>query len=223
MLHSPGSSSPFDLWPHWPCMEIIPAQAAQSGTRWQGRHWWHGRHWRHGQHWRHRQHWRHGRQGWHWRHGRHGRHCLAALAALAACPGSWLILLRMWILHLLCSIANLALYKLAFPHTKWKRLSLGGPPASRCDVLTSYLDIIWCHMSCQNEAAQVRSSENHIFQSSDLWPWSSNSSEFLSRSTPPTKSWVHMSNDSAGRELTNRHTDRQTDRFYTLDCWCGRE
>ncbi len=61
----------------------------------------------------------------------------------------------------------------------------------------------------------------------DLWPWPSNSSEILSRSTPPpnfgsvcqtVQPWERSQTDTR----THTHTDRR-DRFYTLDRWRGRE
>ena len=46
----------------------------------------------------------------------------------------------------------------------------------------------------------------------DLWPWSSNSSEISSRSTPaPNFGFVHQTVHSWERWLTDTHTDTQTD------------
>ncbi len=59
----------------------------------------------------------------------------------------------------------------------------------------------------------------------DLWPWTSNSSEGLSRSSLlPNFRSVRQTVHLWERWITDRHTHtHRPDRFYTLDRWRGRE
>ena len=77
-------------------------------------------------------------------------------------------------------------------------------------------------------------SENHVFQPSDLDLWPMTLTFELIRDivkvNPSTKSGVCTFNGSAGKALTDEHTDTQKhrhtdrrDRFHTLDRWRGRE
>ncbi len=87
-------------------------------------------------------------------------------------------------------------------------------------------DVTCRHMTWQSEHTQVNPSENPkttFFNLAtltfDLWPWPSNSFEILSTSIPPT-------NFGSVHQMVQLWERWQTDtwnRFYTLDCWRGRE
>ena len=81
-------------------------------------------------------------------------------------------------------------------------------------------EVTWRHRTWQSVPVQANPSENHVFQRSnlDLWPMTLTFQLIrdMVKVNLSTKFWVRMSNGSAGRALTNRHThrrmDRQTDR-----------
>ncbi len=116
---------------------------------------------------------------------------------------------------------------------------------SRCDVtwrhdivpwrqVTSQRYSTWHHIIWPREPAQINLSENHAFQPSNLDLWPTTLTFELIRDivkvNPSTKSGVCTFNGSAGKALTDEHTDTQKhrhtdrrDRFHTLDRWRGRE
>ncbi len=120
------------------------------------------------------------------------------------------------------------------------------------DVMTPYHDITWRHdvvLWCHNVMLwrhmtsgvmknwpcvihPAETSKITFFQPGDLdlWPMTFELIRDIVKVNASTKFRVCMSNGSAVRALTNRHThtrtDRHTDRrdqFYTLDRWRGRE
>ena len=111
------------------------------------------------------------------------------------------------------------------------------------DVKTAHCDVMWrhrravtsCYVRWQDKMAlcnlhrshHKKKLENHNFENDDLDLWPMTLTFELIRDivifNQPTKFWVRTSNGSVGRVLTDKHTHTQTDRFYTLDRWRGRE
>ncbi len=98
---------------------------------------------------------------------------------------------------------------------RWGPLASCPPCQYSCPKMSNDV-MLWRRMTWQRETAQVKPSENHIFQPSDLDFWPANTYERFLRSTPLPNFflfWVHTSNinSSGGRALIVRHTDIYTD------------
>ena len=68
--------------------------------------------------------------------------------------------------------------------------------------------VIICHDKINLYRSTHQKLQNHVFQHGDLELWLI---QDIVRVNPHTKFWVHTSNGSAARELTDAHTHRQTD------------
>ncbi len=89
------------------------------------------------------------------------------------------------------------------------------------DIMMSHRNITWHHMTKWiGVGKSISNFENHVFHPSDLdlWPYP------RCCQGQHLQFWVHMSNGSPVRVLTDEHTHTdRPDRFYTLDSWCRRD